>query len=43
MKKAERLSIQEMTQYRERLSRQKEFLIDILSQIDKQIMALQVL
>ncbi|EZA56431.1 hypothetical protein DMN91_010318 [Ooceraea biroi] len=32
----------EMTQYRARLMRQKEFLTDILSKIEKQILALQV-
>ncbi|KAL0116167.1 hypothetical protein PUN28_011195 [Cardiocondyla obscurior] len=32
----------EMAQYRERLLSQKQFLTDILSKIDKQILALQV-
>ncbi|XP_011870660.1 PREDICTED: uncharacterized protein LOC105563574 [Vollenhovia emeryi] len=42
MSKEARISAQEMTQYRERLMGQKEFLTDILSKIDKQILALQV-
>lgn len=42
MSKEARISSHEMTQYRERLMSQKEFLTDILSKIDKQILALQV-
>lgn len=41
-KKKGRAPVQEMVQYRERLIRQKEFLNDILSKIEKQILALQV-
>ncbi|XP_011157761.1 uncharacterized protein LOC105194515 [Solenopsis invicta] len=42
MSKEVRISAHEMAQYRERLMSQKEFLTDILSKIDKQILALQV-
>ncbi|XP_050446429.1 uncharacterized protein LOC126849016 [Cataglyphis hispanica] len=42
MSKETRLSSIDMAQYRERLMSQKEFLTDILSKIDKQILALQV-
>jgi len=42
MSKEARISQNEMAQYRERLMSQKEFLTDILSKIDKQILALQV-
>lgn len=42
MSKETRLSPIDMAQYRERLMSQKEFLTDILSKIDKQILALQV-
>ncbi|KAL6440440.1 hypothetical protein ACFW04_003159 [Cataglyphis niger] len=42
MSKETRLSPIDMAQYRERLLSQKEFLTDILSKIDKQILALQV-
>lgn len=40
--KGTRLSPTEMAQYRERLMHQKQFLTDILSKIEKQILALQV-
>lgn len=40
--KETRISPNEMTQYRERLMNQKQFLTDILSKIEKQILALQV-
>ncbi|XP_024874670.1 uncharacterized protein LOC112456400 [Temnothorax curvispinosus] len=42
MSKEARISPHEMAQYRERLMNQKEFLTDILSKIEKQILALQV-
>jgi len=42
MDKEAQISANEMTQYRERLTKQKEFLTDILSKIEKQILALQV-
>lgn len=42
MSKEGRFSSQELQQYRERLIKQKEFLTDILSKIEKQILALQV-
>ncbi|XP_011639096.1 uncharacterized protein LOC105428458 [Pogonomyrmex barbatus] len=42
MNKEARISYQEMAQYRERLVNQKEFLTNILSKIEKQILALQV-
>jgi len=42
MNKEARISPHEMAQYRERLMNQKEFLTDILSKIEKQILALQV-
>ena len=42
MSKEARISPYEMAQYRERLRNQKEFLTDILSKIEKQILALQV-
>ncbi|XP_029663345.1 uncharacterized protein LOC115235590 [Formica exsecta] len=42
MSKEARLSSIDMAQYRERLLNQKEFLTDILSKIEKQILALQV-
>lgn len=42
MSKEARLSSIDMAQYRERLMNQKEFLTDILSKIEKQILALQV-
>jgi len=42
MSKKARISPTEMAQYRERLMSQKEFLTDILSKIEKQILALQV-
>lgn len=41
--KGTRLSPIEMAQYRERLMHQKQFLTDILSKIEKQILALQVI
>lgn len=42
MSKEVRITPHEMAQYRERLMSQKEFLTDILSKIEKQILALQV-
>lgn len=42
MSKEARIFPHEMAQYRERLMSQKEFLTDILSKIEKQILALQV-
>jgi hypothetical protein len=42
MEKEAQVSANEITQYRERLTKQKEFLTDILSKIEKQILALQV-
>lgn len=42
MNKEARISSIEMAQYRERLISQKQFLTDILSKIEKQILALQV-
>ncbi|XP_032664539.1 uncharacterized protein LOC116841105 [Odontomachus brunneus] len=42
MSKEGRFSSHELQQYRERLIKQKEFLTDILSKIEKQILALQV-
>lgn len=42
MNKDARISLHEMTQYRERLMSQKKFLTDILSKIEKQMLALQV-
>ncbi|KYN02797.1 PREDICTED: uncharacterized protein LOC108773953 [Cyphomyrmex costatus] len=42
MSKEARISSYEMAQYRERLRSQKEFLTDILSKIEKQILSLQV-
>ncbi|XP_014486349.1 PREDICTED: uncharacterized protein LOC106750488 [Dinoponera quadriceps] len=42
MNKEGRFSSQELQHYRERLIKQKEFLSDILSKIEKQIIALQV-
>lgn len=42
MSKEKRFSSQELQQYREQLIKQKEFLVDILSKIEKQILALQV-
>lgn len=42
MSKKARISPHEMAQYRERLMNQKEFLTDILSKIEKQLLALQV-
>ncbi|XP_012527974.1 uncharacterized protein LOC105831970 [Monomorium pharaonis] len=42
MSKEPQISSHEMAQYRQRLMNQKEFLTDILSKIDKQILALQV-
>ena len=42
MNKEARISPIEMAQYRERLISQKQFLTDILSKIEKQILALQV-
>jgi len=42
MSKKTRIPLHEMAQYRERLMNQKEFLTDMLSRIEKQILALQV-
>lgn len=42
MSKGRYSRMHEMMQYRERLIKQKEFLVDILSKIEKQILALQV-
>lgn len=42
MSKEGRSKNEELQQYRERLIKQKEFLTDILSKIEKQILALQV-
>lgn len=42
MSKDARISLNEMMQYRERLVSQKKFLTDILSKIEKQMLALQV-
>lgn len=42
MNKEKGISLNDMVQYRDRLLNQKQFLTDVLSQIDKQILALQV-